>query len=632
MTSANPISLPPSDPIGNVKAAITDWTPLYADLEAHRPGTDGWVSARCPFHDDRTPSFSFNREHGGFRCHAGCGDGSPFDYVMKRHSVSLIEAVHRIESIFGLSLSHCAGWGEMAYEYQDEDGRPLFRVVRKFDASRARKVYLQCRPDGQGGWAWNVKGVRRVLYRLPDLTARPTEPVFVVEGEKCADRLHRERRLATTAPGGADAKWLPEYSATLKNRAVVILPDNDEPGQAHGQKVAQALRGIAASVRVVALPGLPAKGDIVEWLGAGNTVADLDALVAETPEWGLEDDQPDGCALSLPVKDGVTFLAQDLGSARYVVDRIIPVGGCGFMVSAPKKFKSWLALDLLFSVATGTPWLGHATGDPADVLLIDAESIPQRLQDRIRLVAQARDADAEAIRRLKVLSPGRLLLSDPGQMHLFTAVLRELRPVLTVLDCFARFHALDENSAKDMAPFLGNLRDAANKAGSALLIVHHRGKTNVGGEPSGRLLRGSSDLHGWYDFAAFVDRTGDTAKLSFECRYGEAPDLVVATLQIDGQGAQFLLGEPSLSPEERVLAALTNRPEGCVIKELAELIGFSNGRTKQLAEQLGAQGRVRCAEEKRAGTGRLATVIRRCTDPENTVSPSVSPTISEGTP
>ena len=51
-----------------------------------------------------------------------------------------------------------------------------------------------------------MKGVRRVLYRLPELLARPDEPVYVVEGEKDADRLASMGLLATTNSGGA-GKW-----------------------------------------------------------------------------------------------------------------------------------------------------------------------------------------------------------------------------------------------------------------------------------------------------------------------------------------------------------------------------------------------------------------------------------------
>ena len=71
------------------------------------------------------------------------------------------------------------------YDYRDADGTLLFQSVRL-----EPKDFRQRRPDGNGGWAWNLKDVRRVLYRLPALSAAdPSEPAFIVEGEKDADRL-----------------------------------------------------------------------------------------------------------------------------------------------------------------------------------------------------------------------------------------------------------------------------------------------------------------------------------------------------------------------------------------------------------------------------------------------------------
>ena len=134
------------------------------------------------------------------------------------------------------------------YDYRDEDGLLLFQTVRY-----APKGFVQRRPDGAGDWEWNLKGVRRVLYRLPELLAAdPTKPVFIVEGEKDADNLIKLGLVATTNPMGAK-KWLPEYSVYLEGRHVVIVPHNDREGQVHAVKVAYSVQGVAKSVRVLDL-------------------------------------------------------------------------------------------------------------------------------------------------------------------------------------------------------------------------------------------------------------------------------------------------------------------------------------------------------------------------------------------
>ncbi|QBR40564.1 hypothetical protein EHF36_07935 [Kerstersia gyiorum] len=110
---------------------------------------------------------------------------------------------------------------------------------------------------------------------MPELLASsPDETVYIVEGEKDADRLASLHLVATCNSGGA-GKWSEKYSQHLKGRNVIILPDNDEPGREHAALVAKSLTGVAASITVLALPGLPEKGDVSDWLDAGHTVAEL---------------------------------------------------------------------------------------------------------------------------------------------------------------------------------------------------------------------------------------------------------------------------------------------------------------------------------------------------------------------
>jgi hypothetical protein len=163
------------------------------------------------------------------------------------------------------------------HDYRDAAGNLLYQTVR-LDP----KDFRQRRPDGAGGWVWNLVGTRRVLYRLPELLAAdPAEDVFVPEGEKDVDRLRGLGLVATCNPLGA-GKWRDEYSPCLAGRNVVILPDNDDPGRQHAAQVAASLCGIATSVKVLHLPGLPEKGDVSDWLATGGTADALRALVAQT--------------------------------------------------------------------------------------------------------------------------------------------------------------------------------------------------------------------------------------------------------------------------------------------------------------------------------------------------------------
>lgn len=269
-----------------ILASIPDLASRYVGLKGLRPSTDGWVTALCPFHDDANPSFAFEKTTGNWKCHGGCGQGTLIDYEAKVRGVTFKDALTALGDERGVPRPNGKDRQEAVYDYTDADGRLLYQVVRK-----PGKKWTQRRPDGNGGFIPNVQGIKRVLYHLKDLAARPDERVFVVEGEKDADRLAALRLLATTNAGGA-GKWKDAYSEVLVGRDVVVAPDNDTAGRAHAEQVVRSLRGKARSVRVLALPGLPEKGDISDWLNAGNDIEALNALVAASEPIRQEDDHP----------------------------------------------------------------------------------------------------------------------------------------------------------------------------------------------------------------------------------------------------------------------------------------------------------------------------------------------------
>ncbi len=166
------------------------------------------------------------------------------------------------------------------YDYTDQFGKLLYQVVRL-----EPKDFRQRRPDGNNGWTWNLDGVQRVPYKLPDILSSPPDMVFVTEGEKDAETLRALGPIATTAAGGTGATWTPEMVRHLAGRDVTVLADNDGAGLVHADKVAAALHPVAKSIRVVWLPDLPLKGDVTDWLEAGHTLEELQSFVAATPLW-----------------------------------------------------------------------------------------------------------------------------------------------------------------------------------------------------------------------------------------------------------------------------------------------------------------------------------------------------------
>jgi len=296
----------PVDPkaIG-VSAGVTRWRariPMTGKefvrlLEGVKEISGGW-QARCPAHRDETPSLSVKETDGKIliKCHAGCT------------VESVVRALRLTMRDLFLETPATDQTAEIVarYPYTDADGNLLYEVVRL-----KPKTFLQRRPDGAHGWVWGVSAgeyarrqngdwykakpgdanrklfpaVDRVLYRLPEVIT--AETVYVVEGEKDANALANLGLVATTNPGGA-GKWLPAYTETLAGRTVIIIPDNDPPGIAHADRAASSLYGKAEKVTVLALPDLPEKGDVSDWLAAGNTREALVQLAETTPPWTPE--------------------------------------------------------------------------------------------------------------------------------------------------------------------------------------------------------------------------------------------------------------------------------------------------------------------------------------------------------
>jgi DnaB-like helicase C terminal domain len=248
---------------------------VLAKFPGARRGGRGWM-ARCPGHDDRTASLTISVGTDGralLNCFAGCKP----DDIIAAVGLSWPDLfTERSEAPRETKEPH--DWPLKAtYTYRDRDGNPVYRVERRVSADSGRKTFRQFRSTSTG-WVGNMDGVTRVLYRLPELQeAHAGARVFVVEGEQCADDLAALGALATTNVGGA-GKWLPEYDQCFWGLDVVVLPDNDEPGEKHAAAVALALKGAAASVKVVRLPHLPAKGDVSDWLRSGRTLTDLEGI------------------------------------------------------------------------------------------------------------------------------------------------------------------------------------------------------------------------------------------------------------------------------------------------------------------------------------------------------------------
>ncbi|MDA1095368.1 MAG: AAA family ATPase [Acidobacteria bacterium] len=237
----------------------------------------GGYAARCPVHEDRVASLSIKEGADGralLHCHAGC-DTPTILAALGLTLADLFDAPSRPVSapVPVLRSSSAAA----TYDYHAADGTLLHQVVRGAD-----KSFRQRQPDGDGGWRWSGAG-KRVPYRLEELANQPV--VWIVEGEKDVETC-RSHGLASTCNRGGAGKWKTEETQALVEAGVGrvwVVPDNDVPGRRHAQSIVEQCLAAGLTATLVALPDLPAHGDISDWFAAGGTPEALLALTQRPP-------------------------------------------------------------------------------------------------------------------------------------------------------------------------------------------------------------------------------------------------------------------------------------------------------------------------------------------------------------
>jgi hypothetical protein len=371
---------------------------------------DHW-QACCPAHDDTTPSLSITptAETVLIYCHAGCtleaitaalgmtpADLYPTNATPRTNSKSRIAAV---------------------YDYVDADGNLMHQTVR-FTPKKFRQ--RRPNPSQPGAYLWNLKDITLVLYHLPDVlqAVQRGDTIYVAEGEKDVETPCAMGLVATCNPMGAKY-WKSSYSETLRGAHAIILPDNDKAGEECVAKLTRSLAGVVASLKVIRLPELPLKGDVTDWVQAGGTRAQLEALVAlavpdmtqspgQGPAGGVtrqpEPDEPWPTPPGQPTKthnrDEVTMDTVVPAQVEWLWWPYLSLGNLAMLDGEPGVGKSLLTLTIAAVLSRG--WnlpdqqgkLTMSTGSPSHTLLLSAED---SLTNTMRPRLESAEADCSKV-------------------------------------------------------------------------------------------------------------------------------------------------------------------------------------------------------------------------------------------
>ena len=463
------------------------------------------------------------------QCTPQAGDG--FALVQNVRGCDFPEAMRLVANALGAHPSQEETPRKIVatYDYVDATGALLFQVVRFIP-----KDFRQRRPDGHGGWTWNLNGIEPVLYKLPDVLAASS--VLIVEGERDVATAYRlelpDGWAATCNPMGA-GKWRESYSDALRGKQVMILPDADEPGEKHAVQVAQSLQGKAATVsRLTLRDGCM---DLSKWAEAGETAIAFHALLDSAhPFVFVSAPRPDPPHESnfRPIAAS-ELLAEPLEDVDWVLEDYLPAGGLGVLAGKPKEGKTTLAYEAAVKVALGLPFLGRNTRKAA-VLILALEEHAREVRMRLHHLG-ASDLDHVYV--------------HVGPLEPTTTALNSIKTFaqghgvrLILFDTLSAFWRIDnENDAAEMTKVVKPLLQLARESGACVLLIHHARKSEG---QYGDEIRGSGALFAAVDVAIVMKRHEVQTQrlLQAQSRYPETPSELVIELRDHGYEA---LGDPA---------------------------------------------------------------------------------------
>jgi hypothetical protein len=357
--------------IDRAKSAIVDVVQRYG-IELRQEGKE--YRALCPFHSEKTPSFTVNPEREFFYCFgcgAGQGGGDAIDFVMKFDKVDFPEAVRRIigelppgdapirqhierrvkESVWQQVVpvpedwpttppdrynKQNIGWltAKRRWEYRDAAG-DLIGYTCRFEWPvegrdvPAKDVIPQAlfvnTETGETKWRWASFSKPRPLYGLNRLAANPRAQVLVVEGEKPADAAQalltgygiQPRALVVISwPGGGKAPHFADWSP-LAGRRVALWPDADLKVYLEGEQTGELLPFLKQ-------PGVSTMIEIAEMLAPiAETVKIVTPPETGVDGWDLADPLPDGFDVIAALRAALTpdeFRARHAPPAPAAID------------------------------------------------------------------------------------------------------------------------------------------------------------------------------------------------------------------------------------------------------------------------------------------------------------------------
>ena len=519
----------------------------------------------CPLHGGSNPSqFWVNMAEGNyfcFSCQAKGGSAYMFEQVLLQsqgQTPNHDDVQRSLEQILGTPLiertysapvesGRAKGWDRKQardrYVYSDEDGTELYSVWRFVDSS-GNKVTppdhpcpcslpstsdaAECEPGCVNGRVWGNKGLRRVLYRLPDVMQSML--VFVVEGERNANDLSRalaayitkhkgfefgnlvlDRVAVTTNPGGASG-WKKDhgFGRYFHQKTVVKLGDNDAAGRLHDKDACADIALYAKRLFTLALP-VGEGEDISDYLQA-HSIENFLKLLPARVEYRLPK-QPAEPIIAKTTEEPAPLLVKPsqlvVGGGvepDWLVQGLIERGARGLVVAPPKTGKSLLFLEMALCLATGRGFLGlRPYPRPVRCAIISREDGPVLVSRRLSQLALAKGLSlTEVDQNLVVNTEAQsscFKIDNQKNLEEMADWLKRMEVEFVVIDVLSALHDQKENSSDDMTRVMQCFDELRRLSGCQICVIAH---TNKVGE-----VKGSTAIAGWPDYIVRLENHPD---------------------------------------------------------------------------------------------------------------------------
>jgi putative DNA primase/helicase len=374
--------------------------------------------------------------------------------------------------------------------YRSDDGIPVRIKIKRSDGSYSNLYRIF---DGGNPIGWQAKkpdGFLAVPYVGAALD--PFDPelrsdeICWPEGERDVESLSRINLPAFTFGGVGDG--LPEgISPYLKDRRIVILADNDEPGRAHAEKKAVvAFAAGAAAIKIVHFEELPPKGDVSDFIASGGTAEQLLNRIDAAPLWQTS---PQG-EVSEPVDH-----ANGVGRYQLVMrcmadvepEKIewlwpgrIAIGKQTLIGGEPGLGKSQITAALAAAVTTGGLWPCDEGRAPlGSVIILSAED---DAGDTIRPRLDAAGANVQSVHQISAVrqsdGQGRRSFNLQADLSLLEDAIQRIGDVrLVIIDPVSSYLGkTDSHKNADVRGTLEPLGDMASRLRVAIVSITHFSK------------------------------------------------------------------------------------------------------------------------------------------------------------